>query len=242
MKSSSAKARTGMTKSIFPAIGALLVCAGCYETYPTDAIEQRLELRVEADSLPADGATLVHVAASIPENARRDARTVSFTSNGGVFVDGGTATASVTAVDGIADTYLRAPRTPGAVRIRAQLGSVIRDTTIQFGTAHPTRADLEPSAFVTKATLASQITVTAQLHRPTGLPTPGIELSFQAVRTDNLQPIGRFGAVPLSDANGMVKVSYSAGDTSYRGPVLIRALTADGRVLGETSVEVVAPG
>jgi hypothetical protein len=231
-----------MIRGILLVFGALLALAGCYETYPTDAVEQRLELRVDADSLPADGATLVRVAASIPRDARRDARSVSFTANGGTFVDGGTGSVSLTAVDGIAETYLRAPRTPGSVRIRAQLGTIIRDTTIVFHAALPTRADVQPPGFVIKGSLASQVTITAHLRRAIGLPTPGTEVTFQAVREDNLQPIGRFGVALPSDANGLVTVPYSTGDTDYRGPVRIRVLTTTGRLLGETTINVIAPG
>jgi hypothetical protein len=228
-----------MTKFILSALAAL-GCAACYKDYPTDAVEQRLELRVEADSLPADGATLVHVVAAIPVNARPDSRTVSFTTNSSAFVDGGQATAAVTAIKGVADTYLRAPRTPGPIRIRAQLGTVIRDTTIQFHTAHPARADLQPSAFVTKGSLGSQITVTAHLRRGVGLTTPGVEIRFEALREDNKQPIGRFGVAPPSNSEATVTVTYSAGDTPYVGPVRIRALTLTGQVLGETTINVAA--
>lgn len=230
-----------MIKTILWALGAALVCAACYENYPTDAVEQTLNLRFEADSLPADGATLVHVVATIPPDARSDSRTVSFTTSAGTFVDGGEAKVAITGIDGVADTYLRAPRTPGRARVRAQLGSVIRETTIEFDTAYATRADLEPSGFVTKGTLASQITITAYLRRGIGVTSPGVEIRFEALRADNQQPIGRLGVAAPSDTNGTVKVSYSAGDTTYEGPVRIRALAVNGRVLGETTITVVAP-
>lgn len=231
-----------MIKSFLTVGVVAAACGACYKSFPTDADEQRLQLRIEADSLPADGATLVHVVATIPTSARKDARTVSFTANGGMFVDGGAATASIIAIGGVADTHLRAPRTPGDVRVRAQLGSVIRDTTLQFDPAFPTRADVQPSSFAVKGSIANQISIAAYLRRTIGMPTPGLEIRFQAVRNDNEESIGQFGAAPPSDTNGLVTVPFTPGDTPYRGPVRIRAVTPGGRILGEAIINVIAPG
>lgn len=231
-----------MIKTILVLLTGALVLAACYERHPTDAAEQALQFRVEADSLPADGATLLLVAATIPRQARTDRRAVTFASTAGTFRDGGEAKATITAIDGTADTYLRAPRQPGRVRIRAEYGSVVRDTTVEFHVAQPDRAELQVSAFQVKASLESQITATAHLRRTVGQPTSGIQIRFETAREDNGQPLGRFNAVLPSDVNGTVTVTYSPGDTSYRGAVRISAVASEGRVLGETSIDVIAPG
>jgi hypothetical protein len=229
------------TAAALAALAGALSLAGCYEA-PTQPGEKLLRLEVRSDSTPADSATLVRVAAIIPNEARSDRRTVEFTTSLGTFVDGGQATLSLTAIDSVAETYLRAPRFPGTARIRAKLGSEVREAMVVFDTAYPQRASVQAAAFTLKAGLANETTISALLRRSIGQVTPGVEVRFVATREDNQLEIGRFGIPNLSDRNNVVMVRYSAGPTEYRGVVRIRVFNAsDGQLLGETSLLVTSP-
>lgn len=229
------------TAAALAALAGALFLAGCYEA-PTRPGEKLLRLEVQADSTPADSATLVRVTAVIPEEARSDRRMVEFSTSLGTFVDGGQATLSLTAIDGVAETYLRAPRIPGTARIRAKLGSEVREETVVFDTAYPQRASVQPAAFTLKAGLANETTISAFLRRSIGQVTPGVEVRFVATRADNQMEIGRFGIASPSDRSSVAAVRYSAGQTDYGGVVHIRVFNvSDGRLLGDTSLLITSP-
>jgi hypothetical protein len=225
--------------TFFVLVSTLL--AACYKNSPTDAGQRLLRLVVLVDSAAADGATVIPVTAIIPANARDSSRTVTFTTSLGTFTDGGQATVSIVAIDSVAQTYLRAPRTVGSARIRAQLGSELREHVVVFDTAFPTRADLQPDSFALHAGLTHATNVTAFLRRPVGQVTPGVEVQFRALQADNGQELGRFGIPTASNADGAVTVRYSAGETTYNGAVRIQALGKGMVVLGETTIEIRSP-
>lgn len=220
---------------------ASAILAGCYKDTPTDSGQRLLRLVVPVDSAAADGATVIPIAAFIPANAGDSNRTVTFTTSLGTFTDGGQATVSIVAIDSVAQTYLRAPRTVGSARVRAQLGSELREHVVVFDTAFPTKADLQPDSFALHAGLNRVTTVTAILRRPVGQVTPGVEVQFRALRADNGQEVGRFGIPTPSNADGAVTVKYSAGETTYNGAVRIQALGKGMVVLGETLIEIRSP-
>jgi hypothetical protein len=232
------------TKATFRSITILIALAflpACYEDPPMNPGEGILRLTVESDSAPADGATLLRVLALIPKEAASDRRTVVFSTSAGTFADGGQGTVAIIALDSVAETFLRAPRTSGPARVRAQLGTEIREVSVQFDTAYPARIDVEPKTFVLKAGVSNETTITASLRRNVGQVSPGVEIRFEAVRADNGEPIGQFGTVPASGVEGTITARYTAGETTYRGLVVIRASTRDGRVVGEGTLTLVNP-
>lgn len=199
-----------------------------------------LSLTVSADSAPADGETAVLVTVQVPGFARGDARKATLTATLGTLEGATSGSLSLVANgEGTATAELRAPTRPGMARIRATVAGVIREDSVRFTAALPTRIDVDAEKFSLKAGIGSETNVTATLRRSTGTVSSGTSVVFTATRGDNGQPIGIFSTAPPSGAGGSVKVRFSAGDTDYTGPVTITATHPETGVSGSTQLVIV---
>lgn len=219
-----------------------VLSAGCYDPNPTDPTPDMagLSLDVQMEIAPADGETLVPVLVQVPNSARGDSRKVTLTTSLGSFEGSSTQPLTVVAnAEERAIADLRAPSRTGWARVRSTVAGVIREDSIQFVAAAPSRIDVDAGKFTLAAGLKNEIVVKATLRRFPGKVTPGAAVSFTATRADNGQAIGQFSTAAPSDANGEVSVRYSAGETPYRGVVIITATHEASKTAGTTRLQIV---
>lgn len=227
----------------FVILAAMLLMAACEGSGSNPNAPEVLALSVSAPSVPADGATVLQVSGVVDPDTRGDRRQLTFSVSGGVLTEGDGKTVTVAAdEDGTARVGLRAPADPGVARIRLTVGSITRQDSVLFTRAVPESITVEPERFAIAAGLQNEIRVTVQLRRVIGRVSPGTQVGFRAFRAGTNIEAGRFGVPSLSDANGVVTVRYTPGDTSYRGPVRIVAIfTGEGGgpvVIGDAYVEI----
>ena len=226
------------------ALAAVLAAAGaaCDGDGPTDPNAPGvLSLSLSRRQVPADGASVVEVTGTVDPDTRGDARKLTFTTGAGVFTDGGAKTVTVTANEqGVATVGLRAPTEAGVVRVRVNTGTVERVDSVYFTRAAPEQVLVEPEKFSVQTGIKNEIRVTAQLRRAPGVATPGTLVTFRAVREGTQEEVGQFGVATLSDANGVVTVRYTPGNSAAPGPVRIIATAAgaNGPVTGSAVVEI----
>lgn len=227
----------------WPLLAVLALLPGC-DDGTTDPNDPRvLSLSLSAASAPADGATLVHVTASVDPDTRGDRRSLTFTVSGATLTEGDGKSATVTAdEDGIARLSIRAPQEPGMARVRLSVQNIVRQDSVEFTRALPQRLDVEPEKFALSAGVKNELRVAAQLRRATGRVSPSTPVTFRAFQAGTSTEVGQFGVASPSDANGVATVRYTAGSTSYRGPVrIVASAPGEGaaQVIGETMIEVI---
>lgn len=225
-------------------LAAMLLMTACEGSGSNPNAPEVLALSVSAPSAPADGTTVLQITGFVDPDTRGDRRQLTFSVSGGVLTEGDGKTVAVTAdEDGAAQVGLRAPTDPGVARIRLTVGSITRQDSVLFTRAVPDAITVEPERFAIAAGLQNEIRVTVQLRRALGRVSPGTPVAFRAFRAGTTIEVGRFGVPSLSDANGVVTVRYTPGDTSYRGPVRIVAIfTGEGGgpvVIGDAYVEII---
>jgi hypothetical protein len=195
-----------------------------------------LAVTPQSKEAPADAVTLVRIEATIDTSLKGDARRVKFATSAGLFGD--KPDTEVRADEsGLAVTFLRAPLEAGTAQVTASAGLTTLRSDVTFTTAFPERVDVDPSAFAVEAAPGKEITITATLRRTTGVPTLGRQVTFTS-------SVGRFSNAGPSNAAGVVVTRYTPGDTDYRGPVTITALTVgpSGSIIsGSTTINIVAP-
>jgi hypothetical protein len=209
--------RTGVARAA--ALAAILLLAACYDDTPQ--MPETLILTLSADSAPADGSTLVRAEARTEEED--ESVDVTFSTTRGGFVGAEAASAKVPTVEGLAVAELRSPTTPGVARVRVVRGTAIREDSVLFVRARAQSITVEAERFALAAGIANSVNVTATLRRGSGAVTAGEEVTFRAREEGTGILIGQFSTPTPSDASGRVTVRFSAGDTSYRGPVRITA-------------------
>ena len=168
----------------------------------------------------ADGVSTLALRAVINNATPAALRKVTFASDQGTLANGQTTQDVIPDANGIAATTLRSG-TEGTANVSITHRNVTRTMAFNFTRAYPDTIMLL-SNFTLQAGLANSTTITTQLNRNIGKPGMNFEIDYTAA--DNLgNSIGQFKNATLSNASGMATVLFSAGNTAYRGPVLITA-------------------
>ena len=112
-----------------------------------------------------------------------------------------------------------------------------------FRRAMPDVVDVVPAQLTLTTGTGHELAVTATLRRTVGKPSPGLRVTFTSADTTEAHgPRGAFlPATTVSDANGIATTRFSIADTSYHGPLTLRATVAPSGIIGETVIQVVAP-
>jgi hypothetical protein len=189
-------------------------------------------------SVAADGQTAITVTATVAAGLPSGSRDVTFRTTLGQFLPERDSTATRSA-DGSNLTRINlVSTTPGDTRITATVDGTTADTGATFVPALPDRVFVS----VTEATLQENgsTSVRAELLRTRGTPSPKGTVRYTAVKSDKTS-IGTFSKVTLGDpSNGDIvsTAEFNVGETTYRGPVTIRA-TAEGGASGTATVTIV---
>jgi hypothetical protein len=170
----------------------------------------------------ADSASVITLTATLDRSGLAPGTTVTFTTTLGSllpFTAMGGSSSTVTAMSdtsGAVVAQLRAPHDTGTALLTATSGNITRTLTIFFGVASATSLQVLPMQPGLKSGASNSVPITVTLLRKSGSPTPRGMVHFYA-------SLGQFSADSLVAAGSSVTVSYTAGDTTYVGPVTIRA-------------------
>lgn len=192
-----------------------------------------------AGTLEADGATLVPIDAWISQRFQANGRAVRFEAAGAQFVVNGDNAGSVASVLlGQQDTvraFLRSPATEGIVNLRVVVGDLTTTHTLTFARALPDAIVIDPGKLSMKVT--EETTVTANLLRRTGMPSPNLTLLFEAFDAATGVPLQGFrGQTPGSA--GKATAVFAPIGMKAPGNVRLRVSTIDGSRVGEAILAV----
>jgi hypothetical protein len=193
------------------------------------------------DTLLADGATLTEIVATLDPTVRTAQRSVSFSTTAGTWV-GATGTSVQVNADasGRASALLKAPLEATRGIITATSGTSTVSKGIQFTADVPTSIQVTPTSFALKAGAAYETMITALVRRSTGSGLSGVQVDFRATDTTS-KDLGVLTTPASTDANGSVAVRYTAGETQYRGRVLISATVKGTSISDRTAIVIINP-
>jgi hypothetical protein len=194
-----------------------------------------LSVKAEADSLDADGKSMLKLTATISPNS--DLRTVNFVTNSGTFLDS-TKTFSTNAVkvnDSLkAIAWLVSGLEPtNYVQVKISVPQVDTIINVRFITAYAASIHVESPVASVKNGFGSEIPVQAILTRNIGSPSIHQKVSFAALR-ENQSSIGEFRAIDPKGItlDGVASSIFVLKDTSYTGRVKII-----GSYLGKSTIK-----
>jgi hypothetical protein len=212
-------------------VGALL-CAACDANpaapTPVSASAPQVTLTATPETIPADGASTLQLALAVADTSGLYLKQVTFTADRGTLL-GATTGAQAVPLDitNVATVTLQAPTEPGMALVRANIGSVSIVRPVTFSEAYPTDLVIALDHYTVVDT-GVVVTVTVQVRRPTGVPSPGARITFTATM-DSVNPFGVFAGTTLTDATGKATAQYVVADLrTVTGPttVTIRAAVA----------------
>jgi|GEM_PF-6376692 len=204
-----------------------------------------------AESMPADGSSLIEIQAVIDANTADNRSSVVFKTTAGSFVNGKGDSVVVTAQIAdygnnsqgkIATALLKSSLHVGEATVSVKYGSIaaVQTKPVKFVKAYPSRIRIDSSAFFVKAAFASVVNLSAQVGREKGMPSVNNIVRFSA--TDSLnRAIGVFRSLDsTTNAEGRASVLFGVRDSTYLGNVKLVALSVDekGATLAKDSVYV----
>jgi hypothetical protein len=212
-----------------------------------------LQVSTTTNPVPADGATLTPITATVAAALPAGQRTVTFTTSLGTFVadpsapvQGDSARRSIAVdADGSnrAIAYLRSLNTEigqAVVAVKVEsTPSVSANTSIQFVRAAPTRMLVTTNQPSVTASFTSSVTVTVKLLRDVGTPSVGTIVRFTAVDSAGVD-CSFFSNITQSDATGTVTASFSPGTAAAPGTAVITATVDGAGVSGTVKIVVVS--
>jgi len=226
------------TRAVVLGLGAALVGVACKDVTfgikePPDQAPKPVPKGVtKVDITPptdtADGTSAVTIKVTVDTLPRPSDNRVTLTTTVGTFL-GATTTVTVPVNDsGLAYAQVRAPAEESSGLISATAAGVTQYAAITFVAAPPTRVQLTTSDFVLKAGPGNTVTLTAQLLRPTGTPSPGDTVTFSAVAGAASSDVGQFIPKTVVSTSNTVTTRFSVADTSFRGPVTAQVTVTRG--------------
>ena len=211
----------------------------CYE--PTLPTPQPLQI-ISADTGTADGASLTAITVLVDTLIPSDKRSVSLATTAGVFTSGGQATATLLPdADGKARAFLRAPSDSTTALLTATVNGSSASSLIIYRRAQPQSLTLEPAQYAIKVSSATEVAVTATLLREVGTPSAPMTVVFTVADTGAV-PSTRGVFLPVSvqsSSTGVAKTRFTLADTSYRGPLVLRATALPSGITDTVSIQIV---
>lgn len=190
---------------------------------------------------PADGATFTTVSVSIDPDLQGEDRSVTFTTNRGVFAGMNMSTMSVMAAsDNVAQVDLKSALLAGSVRLTASVKSFTTTAQMDFVPALPETISIMANKFVVKADGSDKAELTISLLRQTGTVTAGQSVDIAAVLNSG-QSIDVIRNQTLSDSDAKIKATFFAGTTSERGDVAVTVTSANASVSAQTTIDIIDP-
>ena len=182
-------------------------------------------LKVSSANAPADGATLVTVAAHAVGPLSGPPGAVTMTTTAGVFVGTGTNTISLFPDDGGGvRTTLRVSKDPGPVFVRAYFASSTKSVELTLTRAFPQQLLLAATAVGVASGARNSLSVTATAARYPGWVSRGIPITFSLERIGSTNPVpGSLDGPVATDTLGNATIHYSPGTAVAPDSVLLVA-------------------
>lgn len=194
-------------------------------------------------TVAADASSSAKIVAQISPDAAPERRKVVFKTSSGSFKNGSGDSVVVEAnKDFQATAYLTSIKTlTSEVSIKAR--SVKSDVTrkIEFTKAYPDKIAVTVDSFAIENNFKSEVLITASLSLNNGgKPSVGHRVNFKATDQGG-HDLGHFlngQDFAFTGADGKTSIRYSAGETSYKGPLTITAVTAtsDGTSINHATI------
>lgn len=216
-----------------------LLISGCYKEKDYNADSPGVDaviLKVWAAKTDfyANGTDTTVIFVQIPENAKDAASSVSFKTNSGLFVETAKAEAQSTAVlittngvkEKIAKIIYQAGSSPNIVNIDVKVSGYQKTLSFELKPVLAESVKIIPAALSIKPDFFSEINIVTALKSSKGKVTPGQPVSLTITDTANFSKGSFRLRNDKSNENGECNFVYTvAPDTSYRGKLIIRALT-----------------
>jgi hypothetical protein len=214
-------------------LGLLGVLAACEDRLngPTDVQTTHsttlsiASLSVDDSNPPSDGASLIRVSVALAGMSGLVATSVQLTTTAGQFqANGATAITLLADGTGSVTTFLRVPRDPGKVVIRAVAGAASKSIELTVRRALPQQLLLTALNLGIPAGAKNQLTITASAIRTPGFVSRGLLINFSLQGT----PSGGLGTGALdgpaaTDSLGNATIHFSPGSASGPDSVWLRA-------------------
>lgn len=224
-------------------IGCATLLAACPMaiTEPTKAVVAKGVTAVALDPAApvADGTSIVNLKITIDTVVRPANNQVTVTTTAGALLPAGTPTTLTANDSGFAYAQLRAPTDAGTAIVTFVAAGAVHVERVTFAPAQPDRVQLTASALAIKAGPLNTIDLTAQLLRKVGTVSPGATVVFSADtaggKTGNL---GVFSPKSLTSSTNTIGAKFSAGNTAFLGPAIVRVLVTRDNVSVSDSITV----
>lgn len=186
----------------------------------------------------ADGATFTRFTVEVSPFIPKDQRKVIFTAVGATLAPNTSTTAEIPVdASNLASVDVRSPNRVGSGRLIAAIAGVTQEAAINFDQADPSTILVYADKFAIKSGPEHESMITAKLIRTAGIVSVGTPVEF--IADTNGTRFGIFRAQLPTNDQGIATAIFSAGNTSYRGPVTIKARLLNNQVSGITSIEIV---
>lgn len=169
------------------------------------------------DNIPSDGVSTMAIPVSMNKSLAAVDKKITFTSTAGSFQVPSPVVIGADS-DGKLTGFLKAS-TPGPVYLTLSAMGITRNLTVNFTKAGPDFLLLSGNASLAHG-ITNATTLTINLRRNTGTPNADFLFDYKAVDASN-NVIGIFSNGTSSNTAGTATVSYTAGETDYRGLVTI---------------------
>jgi hypothetical protein len=230
-----------MKKKLLLLTCCTLLLSGCLrdkDKFTADKKADILRVETPANSLEADGASVLPISAFITPEATN--KNVSFTTNLGKFLDGSKImmiTASNTGNSLVAGTFLQAPfDTSSYGLIRVTAGGVETVVNITFKTALPDALHIEADSGAITSGYNTRLSISVYLNRNTGVPSRRQMVDIYAKKLLGDTTIGMFSAMSPngSDSTGKITALYQLKDVDYGGYIRIYAKLRGSNLYSDT--------
>lgn len=214
--------------------------AGCYSPTEYDTRPSGVALRLSANSVPADGASLIVIKIYAPPRSQSGlSATLAVSAGALVGAAQGTLSLPVEGGDTVRANW-QAPLAVGTGVVAVKMGSLFQlADSVVFVAAGPDTVEVEPGSPAVSAKVDSAVLISVHLRRTIGIPSLGTRVTLTPSDSAGAT-VGRFLSSTPSDANGLVTARYAPGTTTYRGPVTITATVTvrDTVHTGQTTVTI----
>jgi len=199
------------------ATGSSTLTANKNVVFVQPAADDVFKIDAFTDNIPSDGVSTIAIPVSMNKNLAAADRKITFSSTAGSFQVPSPVVITADS-DGKLTGYLK-HNTPGPVYVTLSAVGIIRNITVNFAKANPDFLLLNGNASLAHG-INNATTLTINLKRTTGNPNADFLFDYKAVDASG-NVIGIFSNGTSSNASGLATVSYTVGETDYRGVVNI---------------------
>jgi len=203
--------------AILVATGPSALTANKSVFFVQPAADDIFKIDAFTDNIPADGVSTIAIPVSMNKSLAAGDKKITFTSTAGSFQVPSPVMISADS-DGKLTGFLKSS-VPGPVYLTLSAVGITRNLTVNFAKANPDFLLLSGNASLAHG-ITNTTSLTINLKRNTGTPSADFLFDYRAVDASG-NVIGIFSNGTSSNTAGVATVSYTVGETDYRGVVTI---------------------